>query len=48
MLLSFNITMIDLGRRGEKNARNSCLIIGYQIKWFDLNGCKVNEYRELL
>lgn len=49
MLLSFYITMVDLGRRREKkNAWNSCLIIGYQIELFDLNGCKVNAYRELL
>lgn len=48
MLLPFNITMVDLGRKGKKNAWNRCLIIGYQIKLFDLNGCKVNEYRELL
>lgn len=32
----------------KKNAWNSCLIIGYQIELFDLNGCKVNAYRELL
>ena len=40
--------MVDLRGGREKNVWNNCLITGYQIKLFDLNGYEGNEYKELL